>query len=236
MTMSLLNSMANHPVFAGIPRGTVARFGERAQLRHFPTGLRIFAEGAPANRFWLIGDGRVGLDLHTPGRGTLTVETLGGGALLGWSWLCPPYRWRVRRRRGATDVRGRARRRGRACAVRRRSGRRVPARRPGPNGRRGPALLHQGPPPRRLRSPGAALIIAARAALPEDGRGPPARWISAWTCSTSGVPSSARSSNASCQCGTAASGRFTARPRRMSMRAIPSRWPVLRWLASARSA
>ena len=24
----------------------------------------------------------------------LTIETLGGGEMLGWSWLIPPYRWR----------------------------------------------------------------------------------------------------------------------------------------------
>jgi CRP/FNR family transcriptional regulator, cyclic AMP receptor protein len=28
-----------------------------------------------------------------PGRGPITVETIGPGEILGWSWLFPPYRW-----------------------------------------------------------------------------------------------------------------------------------------------
>jgi CRP-like cAMP-binding protein len=28
-----------------------------------------------------------------PGRGDVVVETLGPGAVLGWSWLFEPYRW-----------------------------------------------------------------------------------------------------------------------------------------------
>jgi hypothetical protein len=33
------------------------------------------------------------LDTYVPGRGAVIVETLGPGAVLGWSWLFPPYRW-----------------------------------------------------------------------------------------------------------------------------------------------
>jgi CRP/FNR family transcriptional regulator, cyclic AMP receptor protein len=29
-----------------------------------------------------------------PGKGAITIETLGAGKALGWSWLFPPYRWR----------------------------------------------------------------------------------------------------------------------------------------------
>ena len=31
------------------------------------------------------------LETVVPGRGAITVETLHGGDLLGWSWLVPPY-------------------------------------------------------------------------------------------------------------------------------------------------
>ncbi|MBX6769452.1 MAG: cyclic nucleotide-binding domain-containing protein, partial [Actinomadura rubrobrunea] len=60
----------------------------------FPVGRRLFEEGGAADRFWIVQDGLVALDLHLPGRGTLIVETLGRGAIVGWSWLFPPYRWR----------------------------------------------------------------------------------------------------------------------------------------------
>ncbi|MBQ0986859.1 cyclic nucleotide-binding domain-containing protein [Streptomyces sp. F63] len=59
----------------------------------FPAGTRIFEEGRAADRFWLIKSGSVTVDVHVPGRRSPTVETLGTGDLLGWSWLVPPRRW-----------------------------------------------------------------------------------------------------------------------------------------------
>jgi hypothetical protein len=35
----------------------------------------------------------VALEIHVPARGSVTIETLHDGDLLGWSWLFPPYRW-----------------------------------------------------------------------------------------------------------------------------------------------
>ncbi|GHH82853.1 hypothetical protein GCM10018793_43480 [Streptomyces sulfonofaciens] len=60
-----------------------------------PAGTRIFEEDGEAHRFWILRTGRVALDVHTPGRGTDVVETLGSGELLGWSWLFEPYRWHL---------------------------------------------------------------------------------------------------------------------------------------------
>ncbi|RDI55258.1 Crp/Fnr family transcriptional regulator [Nocardia mexicana] len=60
----------------------------------YPAGHRLITEGEAADRCWLIRTGCVLLDAHVPGQGDVTVQTLGGGDLLGWSWLVPPYRWR----------------------------------------------------------------------------------------------------------------------------------------------
>jgi CRP-like cAMP-binding protein len=43
----------------------------------------------------LILEGHVRLDTHLPARGDVTVETLGPGSVLGWSWLFAPYRWHL---------------------------------------------------------------------------------------------------------------------------------------------
>ncbi|MFJ1704954.1 cyclic nucleotide-binding domain-containing protein [Kitasatospora sp. NPDC088346] len=60
-----------------------------------PAGARIFEEGGPADRFWIVRSGGVALDVHIPGRPPAVVETLGEGDLLGWSWLFAPYRWHL---------------------------------------------------------------------------------------------------------------------------------------------
>jgi CRP-like cAMP-binding protein len=61
----------------------------------FPSGTRLFEEGQPADRFWIIRTGTVVLDLRVPGRSAAAVDSLGHGELLGWSWHFPPYRWHL---------------------------------------------------------------------------------------------------------------------------------------------
>ncbi|MEU4689894.1 cyclic nucleotide-binding domain-containing protein [Actinoplanes sp. NPDC023714] len=82
-----------HPFLAGLRPALLTELAEHAIAMHYPDDYRIFSESDPANRFWLIEDGTVALDLHVPGRGAQVFETIGPGTVLGWSWLFPPYRW-----------------------------------------------------------------------------------------------------------------------------------------------
>ena len=56
-------------------------------------GQFIFREGDPANELYLVRAGRVAVEFYAPERGPITLLTLGDGDPVGWSWLCPPYRW-----------------------------------------------------------------------------------------------------------------------------------------------
>ena len=64
-----------------------------ARFQRFEAGRSIFQEGGSADHFYLIQKGRVTLHAFVPGRGVVTVQTLGAGDALGWSWLFPPYQW-----------------------------------------------------------------------------------------------------------------------------------------------
>ncbi|MBV9025039.1 MAG: cyclic nucleotide-binding domain-containing protein [Streptomycetaceae bacterium] len=59
----------------------------------FAQDARIFEEKGTADRFWVIRSGAVTLDLKVPSRRPVTVDTLGPGDLLGWSWMFAPYTW-----------------------------------------------------------------------------------------------------------------------------------------------
>ncbi|MEV6566908.1 cyclic nucleotide-binding domain-containing protein [Streptomyces kronopolitis] len=61
----------------------------------FPAGQRIFEERGHADRFWIIRTGSVNLDVQVGGRQPMVVDMLGHGDMLGWSWLVPPYTWRM---------------------------------------------------------------------------------------------------------------------------------------------
>ncbi|MFI2435927.1 Crp/Fnr family transcriptional regulator [Streptomyces sp. NPDC018693] len=60
-----------------------------------PAGTRLFDEGGAADRFWIVREGTVALDMHVPGHPTPVVETLGEGDLVGWSWLYEPFVWQL---------------------------------------------------------------------------------------------------------------------------------------------
>jgi CRP-like cAMP-binding protein len=59
----------------------------------FAAGERIFRAGDPANRFFLILQGKVVLESKVPEREPVLVDTIGAGDVLGWSWLVEPYLW-----------------------------------------------------------------------------------------------------------------------------------------------
>jgi CRP-like cAMP-binding protein len=81
------------PLLRGLPGDHVARLAAAARHVVFPTRHRLFEEGAPADRFWIIDAGEVALDVLVPGVGRMTISTLGRGDVLGLSWLVPPYLW-----------------------------------------------------------------------------------------------------------------------------------------------
>ena len=56
----------------------------------FNAGEFVFQQGGEANTFYLILEGRVALDVVFPGRGAVTIETLEGRELLGWSLVDTP--------------------------------------------------------------------------------------------------------------------------------------------------
>lgn len=90
---SLESLLVQHPFFKDLaPQYLHLVLGCAGNVR-FKAGEFVFREGGEANRFYLIRHGQVALQVFSPQRGPLTVETVEAGEVLGWSWLFPPYRW-----------------------------------------------------------------------------------------------------------------------------------------------
>lgn len=95
MSISTLEpSLASQPFFAGLSEPHLALLTGCASNVAFDAGDLIFREGQPADRFYLLRHGRVGLEIFAPAGGPLTIETLEEGEVLGFSWLFPPYKSR----------------------------------------------------------------------------------------------------------------------------------------------
>jgi CRP/FNR family cyclic AMP-dependent transcriptional regulator len=81
------------PLFDGLAAEHLQLIAGCGANDRFEAGAELFHEGDPADRFFLIRQGSVALELEAPGRGTLVIETLQPGEVVGWSWLFEPYRW-----------------------------------------------------------------------------------------------------------------------------------------------
>jgi CRP-like cAMP-binding protein len=92
-TRSIERTIATHPFLRGMSLHQLRLLSDSAVEEHFPARGWIFREGGPANRFYLIQKGTVGLELHVKDKGHTLIQTIGAGDVLGWSWLFPPYFW-----------------------------------------------------------------------------------------------------------------------------------------------
>jgi CRP/FNR family transcriptional regulator, cyclic AMP receptor protein len=83
--------LAEHAFFRGLPAADLQMIAGCGANVPFQDGQDLFREGDDANRFFLIRHGRVALEIGSPERGRVIVQTLGEGDVVGWSWLVPPY-------------------------------------------------------------------------------------------------------------------------------------------------
>lgn len=81
------------PLFRGLEAPLGARVAGCARNVRFRTGEDLFREGAPADEFYLLRQGRVALEILEPGHAPARFATLASGEIVGASWLVPPYRW-----------------------------------------------------------------------------------------------------------------------------------------------
>ena len=94
-TETLEKILDEHPFFRGLKAHHLRTVAERATVVRFEPGEVIFREGEPAHRFYVIRTGRVALQLVSYRIDPLTVMTIEQGDIIGWSWLFPPYRWKL---------------------------------------------------------------------------------------------------------------------------------------------
>jgi CRP-like cAMP-binding protein len=86
--------VAEHSFFKDVGptyRALIAACGKNVQFR---TGQLLAKTGDQADNFFAIRHGRASIELHSPERGSLILQTVDAGDIVGWSWLFPPYLWK----------------------------------------------------------------------------------------------------------------------------------------------
>jgi CRP-like cAMP-binding protein len=85
--------LERHRFFAGLSRSDLEFVASCAMNVRFDDGAYLAGEGDPADQFFIIRDGKVALELAAPGRGHVTIETVGESGIVGFSWLFGPHQW-----------------------------------------------------------------------------------------------------------------------------------------------
>lgn len=87
-------ALTEHPFTQGMDPKHLKMMADIVGYQRFEAGKRIFQEGEPAERLYLIVSGTVDLEVFNLNQGTIPIQTLVAGEVLGSSWFVPPYRWK----------------------------------------------------------------------------------------------------------------------------------------------
>jgi CRP/FNR family cyclic AMP-dependent transcriptional regulator len=85
--------LMNHPFLHDLPEEHLRTLVGCASNVVFGEGEHSIREGEVAQQLFLIRAGRIALEMDAAERGTIRVQTVGPGEVLGWSWLISPFRW-----------------------------------------------------------------------------------------------------------------------------------------------
>jgi CRP/FNR family cyclic AMP-dependent transcriptional regulator len=85
--------LGDAPLFEGLGQNRLELLAGCAFNVRFAEGDVLFRQDDPAETFYVVRHGTVALETFVPARGSILIETLEPGEVIGWSWLFPPHRW-----------------------------------------------------------------------------------------------------------------------------------------------
>jgi CRP/FNR family cyclic AMP-dependent transcriptional regulator len=89
----MATTLASHAFLRGLDPQHLALLASGARSFTAAPGDVLAREGETAQSFYLIQSGHVVLSVRAGARGSVEVQTVGPGEVVGWSWLVPPHRW-----------------------------------------------------------------------------------------------------------------------------------------------
>lgn len=85
--MVLLEMLEDIDFLLGLDADQIRHIAQVSLPREYPPDTILFREGQTSPYIYLVRKGTVAVEIDRPGRGRLTLETVGPGQLLGWSPL-----------------------------------------------------------------------------------------------------------------------------------------------------
>ena len=91
-TQTIYDTLAELPIFEGMPPAYLAFLADCAGHVQVKEGAFLIYVSKPATHFYLIRQGHVALEMDAAHK-IVTLQTVGEGSVVGWSWMVPPYTW-----------------------------------------------------------------------------------------------------------------------------------------------
>src|SRR4029079_3745761 len=86
MQTTLEPILSAHPFLQGLDQPVLALIVGCASNVRFDAGQYLFREGEEASEFYIIREGLVSVEIHVPERGSVTLQTVAAGGIVGWCW------------------------------------------------------------------------------------------------------------------------------------------------------
>lgn len=90
---SIHDLLREHSFFSGISPADTELIAGCGINRHFKSGEYLAREGEPADHFYVVRKGLISVELYSPTHGSIPIQTMNPGEVVGFSWIFPPYRW-----------------------------------------------------------------------------------------------------------------------------------------------
>ncbi|MEI6336159.1 MAG: cyclic nucleotide-binding domain-containing protein [Methylococcaceae bacterium] len=90
---STIEYLSTHEFFSEFNDDDLKFLCERSSTYEIKMGHILFRQGEKANRFYVVRNGRISLQMPAIMGPTLEIQTLDKDQVLGWSWLISPYKW-----------------------------------------------------------------------------------------------------------------------------------------------
>jgi CRP/FNR family transcriptional regulator, cyclic AMP receptor protein len=85
--------LSAHEFFSEFSDDVLKFLCECSSTREIKKGQILFRQGEHADKFYVVRNGRISIQMPAIMGPTLEIQTLGKGQVLGWSWLISPYQW-----------------------------------------------------------------------------------------------------------------------------------------------
>lgn len=90
---SIWNFLNKCSLFCELEKEHLQFLTENAKILEYDSEEFIFSARDNAENFYIVQEGEISLYHFSPERGSIKIETVSVGEIIGWSWLVHPYKW-----------------------------------------------------------------------------------------------------------------------------------------------